>query len=104
VIDGPSLSATLLAAGGDAGIEGVAALDGAIEWARDGRPFALLDATGTRATFRLDPVLAAAARRTPDTDASSRGPEWVEFRPATLDGHAVDRAVAWFAAAARRAE
>ena len=55
------------------------------------------------AEFRLDPVVAAAARRTPDTDTSDRGPEWVRFSPAELDPHAADRARAWFEAAVRRA-
>lgn len=77
--------------------------DGATEWARAGRVFATLDAGGSRAAFRLDPLLASAARRTPDTDVSARGPDWVEFHPAVLDDHAIDRAVAWFEAAARRA-
>jgi len=77
--------------------------DGATEWARAGRVFATLDAGGSRAAFRLDPLLASAARRTPDTDTSARGPDWVEFDPAVLDDHAIDRAVAWFEAAARRA-
>lgn len=98
-----TLRSTLSAAADDAGVAPVTAPDGAVEWAIDGRPFATLDADGSRAAFRLDPVLATAARRTPDTGASSRGPEWVEFWPGTLDGHAVDRATAWFAAAARRA-
>jgi hypothetical protein len=53
--------------------------------------------------FRLDPAVAAAARRTPDTTASDRGPDWVRFAPAILDDHAADRAVAWLASAARRA-
>ena len=58
---------------------------------------------GEAASFRLDPTLAAAAARTPDTQPATRGPEWVTFRPVELDGHAVDRARAWFSAAARRA-
>ncbi len=98
-----TLRETLAVAAEAAGVAPTAAPDGAIEWARDGRPFAMLDAGGGRAAFRLDPVLATAARRTPDTGASGLGPEWVEFAPATLDGHAIDRATAWFAAAARRA-
>ena len=42
---------------------------------------------------------AARPTRTPST----RGPEWVRFTPAILDGHAADRAVAWLGSAARRA-
>ena len=80
------------------------AMDGAgvTTWSR-GTDFAALDAAGATAAFRLDPVLASAARRTPDVGASARGAEWVEFRPAALDGHAIDRATAWFLAALRRA-
>lgn len=80
-----------------------AAEDGATTWSTEGVAFATLDASGTTASFRLDPVLAGAARRTPDTGSSFLGPEWVEFRPAVLDAHAADRATAWFRAAIRRA-
>ena len=101
-----SLRAVLESAADDAGLAGAvtaAAADLSVTWSLEGRPFASLDAAGRVASFRLDPVLAAAAQRTPDTAPSSRGPEWVEFAPGTLDGHAEDRAVAWFVAAARRA-
>lgn len=79
------------------------AADGATTWSMEDVAFATLDAAGTTASFRLDPLLAGAARRTPDTGASFLGPEWIEFRPAVLDSHAVDRATAWFLAAIRRA-
>ena len=84
---------------------GAVAVDGAgvTTWSSRGTDFAALDAAGATAAFRLDPVLAGAARRTPDVGASARGAEWVEFRPAALDGHAIDRATAWFLAALRRA-
>jgi hypothetical protein len=100
-----SLREVLESAADDAGLPGSAAAsaDGSITWSFEGRPFASLDAAGRIASFRLDPVLAAAAQRTPDAAASSHGPEWVEFAPLDLDGHAEDRAVAWFVAAARRA-
>jgi hypothetical protein len=75
---------------------------GGVEWRRGGRPFA--EESGTGVEFRLDPPIAAAALRTPDTSVSARGPEWVAFAPGELDPHAVDRARAWFAAAWRRAE
>jgi hypothetical protein len=55
------------------------------------------------AEFRLDPLVAKAALRTPDTQPSERGPDWLRFSPQALDGHAVDRAEAWFASAWRRA-
>ena len=70
-------------------------------WAVGGRPFAVL--SGDTLEFRLDPIVGAAARRTPGTTASSRGDDWVAFRPAELDQYAEDRLRAWFAAAYRRA-
>lgn len=83
-------------------IPGGSGPDGSVGWSIAGVEFARLDPTGTVATFRLDAILAGAARRTPDVDASPRGPEWVAFAPRVVDGHAVDRATAWFEAAARR--
>jgi hypothetical protein len=72
-----------------------------VEWRRDGRPFAAV-ARGV-AEFQLDPQVAQAAVRTPDTERSNRGPDWVRFSPEALDGHALDRAQAWLASAWRRA-
>lgn len=77
--------------------------DGSVAWDRQGAVFTTLEAGGTEATFRLDPVLATAARRTPDVGAAARGPEWVRFHPSDVDAHAEDRARAWFVAAHRRA-
>jgi len=77
--------------------------DGSIEWSRDGIAFASVEMTGDVAAFRLDPTLAEAARRTPDTAATALGNEWVVFAPGVLDGHAADRARAWFEAGYRRA-
>ncbi|HEX6869144.1 MAG TPA: hypothetical protein VF119_10090 [Candidatus Limnocylindrales bacterium] len=94
-------AASILAADA-AGLE-VVTTDGMTEWRRGGVAFVSLDAAGVAAAFRLDAVLAGAARRTPDTSGSSRGAEWVTFAPAVLDDHAADRAGAWFAAAYRRA-
>jgi hypothetical protein len=74
---------------------------GASSWSRDGVTFATL-ADGA-AEFRLDPLVARAALRTPDVSASPRGQEWVTFAPSELDDAAVDRAEAWFLSAARRA-
>ena len=48
-------------------------------------------------------MVAGAALRTPNTEPSVRGSEWVAFEPATLDDAAVDRAEAWFLSAYRRA-
>jgi hypothetical protein len=73
----------------------------AVEWRRGGRPFAAL--AGGAAEFRLDPLVAKAALRTPDTHPSSRGADWVRFSPAVLDDHSADRAEAWLASAWRRA-
>jgi hypothetical protein len=75
--------------------------DGLTTWDVAGVVFAAL--AGGRAEFRLDPLVARAALRTPDTAASARGPEWVAFAPETFDEGAVDRAEAWFLSAYRRA-
>jgi hypothetical protein len=55
------------------------------------------------AEFALDPAVAAAARRTPDTGPSDRGPAWVRFAPLSLDPHGADRATAWYGFAVRHA-
>ncbi len=77
--------------------------DGSVEFRRGERSFAVLDADGLAASFRLSAAVAAAALRTPDTAASPRRQGWVTLRPAELDGHAVDRATAWFESAWRAA-
>jgi hypothetical protein len=81
-------------------VEGPAS-GGGLEWRRGERIFAASSATA--AEFRLAPVVAAAALRTPDTSGSSRGPDWVTFAPVELDEMALDRATAWFASAWRLA-
>jgi hypothetical protein len=96
-----TLGEVLAAAGATAGIEPTAGDAGETVWSSGDLVFAVIDPSGA-ASFRLDPVLAAAARRTPDAGSSERGPEWVIFRPPAVDQHAVDRATAWFLAAARR--
>ncbi|MBF8290607.1 MAG: hypothetical protein HW391_1575 [Chloroflexi bacterium] len=75
--------------------------DGGTAWSRAGTRFTVVRA-GV-AEFRLDQAIAYAAARTPDAAPSGRGPEWIAFSPPDLDGHALDRLVAWFAAAHRRA-
>ncbi|HEX3428085.1 MAG TPA: hypothetical protein VHS36_04700 [Candidatus Limnocylindrales bacterium] len=70
-------------------------------WAAGPAVFATL--TGDRAEFRLDPLVAAAALRTPGTEPSARGGDWIAFAPAIIDDHALDRAEAWFLSAHRRA-
>jgi hypothetical protein len=75
---------------------------GATTWSRRGRAFAALSADGSVASFGLDPTVAAAAIRTPDTTDSPRGVGWVDFAPDELDDHAADRAEAWFESGHRR--
>lgn len=82
-------------------IERQVGTDGQLEYLRGGRPFATVDPDGAWAVFHLTPTVAAAALRTPDTEPSTRGRGWVTLRPAILDGHAVDRATAWFESAWR---
>jgi hypothetical protein len=97
----PGLADLLAAAAGAVpGCETVQA-GGVTTWLLGGRSFAAL--AGGTAEFRLDAVVGAAARRTPDTAPSPRGPEWVAFSPPEIDQYAGDRVVAWFAAAGRRA-
>jgi len=60
--------------------------------------------SGDMAEFRLRDLVGAAALRTPDVTASSRGPGWVRFAPRGLDGQARDRATAWLESAWRRAD
>ena len=98
-----TLEAALLEAAASAGVVATVDPSGERSWAIGPTTFATLDPTGTVAAFRLDPTLAAAARRTPDTAGTDLGGEWVVFAPGSVDGHAIDRATAWFAAAARRA-
>ena len=96
--------ADVLASAAD-GLAGVVARDerGTTVWlaGSEAVPFAALSAG--RAEFRLDPLVAGAALRTPDTTASARGPDWVAFAPAELDDAAIDRAEAWFLSAHRHA-
>ena len=102
-LDDLSTMAAVLDAGAtDAGVEGERQADGTTTWSGVAGPFAVLAADGRGVEFRLDPTLADAATRTPDTTTSPRGRAWVAFTPLDLDGGAVDRALAWFAAAARR--
>ena len=77
---------------------------GGVLWDRVGRAFAAVGADGAAAEFRLDGAVADAAHADPGYGRSRRGPDWVRFRPAELDDHALDRAEAWFGSAWRRAE
>lgn len=83
------------------GVSSLSAPDAdATTWSFGPTPFAVL--TGELAEFRLDPLVVAAALRTPDTAPSPRGNDWVAFAPAVLDDAAIDRAEAWFLSAHRR--
>ena len=76
--------------------------DGSVTWSRGDDAFAAVSADGASAFFLLDPLVAGAAARTPDVRLSSRGRGWVELSPQVVDGHAADRAGAWFLSAFRR--
>lgn len=82
------------------GVE-VSASARAVEYALDGRVFAVVE--GDALVVDLGATVAAAAVRTPDTRPSERGSDWVRFEPGTLDRFARDRATAWFESARRRA-
>jgi hypothetical protein len=58
---------------------------------------------GGVAEYRLDPAVAAAALRTPDTRPSQSAADRIAFEPGLLDRYAADRAVAWLRSAVRRA-
>jgi hypothetical protein len=73
------------------------------EYAHNGIPFA--HRTGEESIdLRLGAEIGAAALRTPDTRASSRGSDWVSFSPKVWDDMAVDRLRAWFRVAWRLAQ
>lgn len=72
-----------------------------VEWSVQGIVFAAVN--GDRAEFGLARQVVEAALRTPGTERSARGPDWVAFAPADFDAHAIDRAEAWLASAWRRA-
>lgn len=100
------MSRATLRAAADATIERLTGVEAEVAeprvaWRRGKTCFAELDATAI--AIRVGSPIAAAAVRTPDTRASTRGPDWIEFAPRELDGHAVDRLDAWLAAAYRRA-
>ena len=83
-------------------VEAARGADGTTSWAVRGTVFAELSADGSTASFLLDPIVAGAAARTPDVRRSPRGPGWVEMHPRLVDGHAADRAGAWFLSGHRR--
>jgi hypothetical protein len=76
--------------------------DGSTTWSWGDDVFATVSADGATASFLLDPLVAGAAARTPDVRLSARGRGWVELSPLAVDGHAADRAGAWFLSGFRR--
>jgi hypothetical protein len=72
-----------------------------VAYAAGGRVFAVL--MGDLLEVALDPAVATAALRTPDTLPSSRGKGWIAFTPGAIDRFALDRADAWVRLAHRRA-
>ncbi len=71
-----------------------------VTYLRGGRAFAVL--MPELLEVALDPAVAKAALRTPDTRASARGAGWIAFTPRVLDRFALDRAEAWLRSARRR--
>jgi hypothetical protein len=102
--DGPTPTLRDLAVDTIGGLDDVssAPVGDAMDYSREGYPFAAL--TEHELEVRLEPFVAAAALRTPDTSESSRGPGWVRFSPAALDRFAADRVIAWIEHAWRHAE
>jgi hypothetical protein len=88
-------------ASSDPGAVGAGPAVATLTLARGRAAFAVLGSTGIE--IRLDPAIAAAASRTPDTAPSPRGKEWVRFNPRELDAHAIDRLRAWLDYASRHA-
>jgi len=99
--DKPTLRSVLDAAGEALPDVRAATAGPTTSWARGHQVFAVFDGSGVE--LRLDIPVASAAMKTPDTTVSTRGPDWVNFSPATLDSHALDRLTAWFALGYRRA-
>ena len=102
--DGPTPTLRDLAVDTIDGLDDVTSAPGgdSMEYSRAGHPFAAL--TEHELEVCLEPFVATAALRTPDTTASPRGPGWVRFAPPALDRFAADRAVAWIEHAWRHAE
>jgi hypothetical protein len=98
-----TLADVLGAAADEAGGVIAHAAGAATTFAAGSPPAVFAALSGDRAEFRLDPLVARAALRTPGTSVSPRGQDWVAFAPGILDDGAVDRAEAWFLSAHRRA-
>jgi hypothetical protein len=102
--DGPTPTLRDLALDTIDGLDDVTSAPGgdATYYSRAGHPFAAL--TEHELEVRLEPFVAIAALRTPDTAESPRGPGWVRFSPPVLDRFAADRVIAWIEHAWRQAE
>jgi hypothetical protein len=75
---------------------------GVTTFQRGGRAF--VAASGRTVEFQLKPDIARAALRTPGTQPSKRGPDWVVFElPDEPDRYDLDRLRSWFDMAARLA-
>ncbi|MGI8929083.1 MAG: hypothetical protein ACR2H0_06440 [Candidatus Limnocylindrales bacterium] len=85
----------------EAGAESRKAGDG-LEFVNGDRVFAVSNKDAVE--LRLTSEIAEAARRTPDTGASTRGDDWVRLSPRDWDDHARDRLGAWFRVAWRLAD
>jgi hypothetical protein len=75
--------------------------DESVGYSVAGRLFAVLMEDVLEAA--LDPAVAQAAVKTPDTMSSARGAGWIAFTPEEVDRFALDRAEAWLRSAYRRA-
>jgi hypothetical protein len=84
------------------GLDGVQ-LTGDGEYARKGAAFADRPAEDA-IDLHLGEEIVEAARRTPGTSASPRGPDWIRLAPPEWDEHAIDRLRAWFLIAWRAAD
>jgi hypothetical protein len=74
----------------------------ATEFLRGSRVFAVLN--GGRVALRLRPDIAAAALGTPNTAASARGADWIEFEPDPSNQQDADRLQAWLTIGWRSAQ
>jgi hypothetical protein len=102
--EGPTPTLRDLALGAIDGLADVTSAAGgdATRFSRSGHAFAALSEGVVE--VRLEPLVATAALRTPDTRESPRGRGWVRFSPAALDRYAADRVIAWIEHAWRHAE
>lgn len=103
-VDGPIPTLRDLALEAIDGLDDVTSAPGldVTTYSRAGHPFAAL--TEGAIEVRLEPLVATAALRTPDTTESDRGRGWVRFAPPALDRFSADRVIAWIEHGWRHAE